>query len=954
MSQRLLACFLVGSVISVCSLTEARAQNSNYQKLSNGVLVSVQKTSVLKPKVVKLEVINDKIIHVIASPQNELPTQKSLMAITQPAATANWSVVQSGDVITVKTAELNALVSATTGVVSFTDKNGKQILNEVAEGGKTFTPATYTGEATYQLRQAFESGADEAYYGLGQHQEDLMNYKNRHVDLYQYNTKVAIPFVVSNKNYGILWDNYSLTAVGDTRNFQPLSALKLYDDKGNVGWLTATYGSKSNAGSTKSIVRAESEIDYSFLKDQHKFPQGYNLADGLVQWTGSIESSYTGLHQFQVKYAGYMKIWVDGKLLADKWRQAWNPGSSLADVQMVKGKKYSIKIEWLPDGTESYLAVNWLSPVPEAEKNTFAFASEAGDAIDYYFISGKNADEVISGYRTITGKANILPKWAMGFWQSRERYKTQDEILNTVKEFRSRKIPIDGIVLDWSYWKQDDWGSHEFDASRFSNPAEMISTLHDKYHTRFMISVWPKFYEGVANYNYMNENGWLYKRNIADQRRDWIGKGYTSTFYDALNPDARKGFWNLLNKNLYSKGVDGWWMDAAEPDVHSNLDIPARQSVMTPTAIGSGVKYFNAFPFGNAMGIYEGQREVNPNDRVIILTRSAHAGQQRFSTIVWSGDIASRWEDFKTQIPAGINFSLSGIPYWSMDAGGFSVERRYEHAQGADLDEWRELNTRWYQFAAFVPVFRVHGQFPFREIYNIAPENHAAYKSMMYYNKLRYRLMPYIYSLAGQAYHNDYTIMRGLVMDFAADPAVNNIADEYMFGPSLLINPVYNYHAINRSVYLPKGSGWYNFYTGAYSNGGQTLTADAPYERIPVYVKEGSIIPFGPELQYTSEKPAEQLTLYVYTGSNGKFNLYEDEGSNYNYEKGAFSTISFKYNEQNRTLSIGERKGSFNGMLAKRTFKIVWMNKNKAKAFDLNQKADKTVTYEGKPILITQ
>ncbi|MCO4291576.1 DUF5110 domain-containing protein [Solitalea sp. MAHUQ-68] len=951
MTQRLLACFLVGSVISIFSLAEVRAQNSSYQKLSNGVLVSVQKASVLKPKVVKLEVINDKIIHVVASPQNEFPVQKSLMAIAQPATSVKWDVVQAGDVVTIKTAKVNASISTLNGAVSFTDKNGKPILNEVAEGGKTFTPATYTGESTYQVRQAFESGADEAYYGLGQHQEDLMNYKNRHVGLYQYNTKVAIPFVLSNKNYGILWDNYSLTTVGDTRSFLPLSGLKLYDDKGNAGWLTTTYTSKTNAGGNP-IVRAESEIDYSFLKDQHKFPQGYNLADGLVQWSGSVESPYTGLHQFQVKYAGYIKMWIDGKLLTDKWRQAWNPGSALVDVQMVKGKKYSIKIEWLPDGTESYLAVNWLSPVPDAEKNTFAFASEAGDVIDYYFIAGKNSDEVISGYRTITGKANLLPKWAMGFWQSRERYKTQEEILNTVKEFRSRKIPIDGIVLDWSYWKQDDWGSHEFDPSRFGNPTEMISTLHDKYHTRFMISVWPKFYEGVANYNYMNENGWLYKRNIADQRRDWIGKGYTSTFYDALNPDARKGFWNLLNKSLYSKGVDGWWMDAAEPDVHSNLDIVARQSLMTPTAIGSGVKYFNAFPLGNAMGIYEGQREVNPNDRVIILTRSAYAGQQRFSTIVWSGDIASRWEDFKTQIPAGINFSLSGIPYWSMDAGGFSVERRYEHAQGADLDEWRELNTRWYQFAAFVPVFRVHGQFPFREIYNIATENHAAYKSMLYYNKLRYRLMPYIYSLAGQAYHNDYTIMRGLVMDFASDTAVNNIADQYMFGPSLLINPVYHYQATNRLVYLPKGSGWYNFYTGTYLRGGQTVTADAPYERIPVYVKEGSIVPFGPELQYTSEKPADAITLYVYTGSNGEFTLYEDEGTNYNYEKGAFATINFKYDEQKRALTIGERQGSFKGMLDKRTFKIVWVGKDKAKVFDLEKDADKTVAYDGKAITI--
>lgn len=954
MFQRLLAGIVVGTFISAAFCPEVLAQTPGYKKMPDGIVVDLSNSSISKSGTVKLSVINEKIIHVISYPEDEQALQKSLMAIDAQAKATKWDVSQNGNQISLKTNELTASVSTITGAVSFTDKNGKQLLKEVGENGREFKPVSIGGELSYNILQQFESPADEAIYGLGQHQDDMMNYKGNHVDLYQYNTKVAIPFLLSNKNYGILWDNYSLTKVGDTRDYQPLSGLKLYSAKGEVGWLTATYEWK-NTLNEKPIVRAESAIDYSFLKDLHKFPVNYKLSNnGFIHWDGAIESGYTGIHQFNVKYAGYIKVWIDGKLLVNKWRQAWNPGSAVTPIALTKGKKYSIRIEWLPDGSESYLSVNWLSPIPEKDKNKYAFESESGDAINYYFIAGNSADEVISGYRTVTGKAPILPKWAMGFWQSRERYKTQDEILNTVNEFRSRKIPIDNIVLDWSYWKQNDWGNQQFDSSRFSNPSAMIKTLHDKYHTNFVISVWPKFYEGISGYKYMDEHGWLYKRNIADQRRDWIGAGYTSTFYDALNPDARNAFWSLLNKNLYAKGVDGWWMDAAEPDIHSNLDIQSRKDVMTPTYLGSSTKYFNAFPLCNAMGIYDGQRQTNPNQRVLILTRSAYAGQQRYATIVWSGDIASRWEDFKSQIPAGINFSMSGLPYWSMDAGGFSVEPRFEKATGEVLDEWRELNARWYQFAAFVPVFRVHGQFPFREIYNIAPEGHPAYNSMLFYNKLRYRLMPYIYSLAGQTYHNDYTIMRGLVMDYAADTTVNNIKDEYMLGPSLLVNPVTDYHATSRSVYLPKGNGWYNLYDGKYEAGGQRVTVDAPYERIPVFVKEGSIVPFGPELQYTSEKPADPTILYVYCGKNAEFTLYEDEGTNYNYEKGSFSTIKVSYDEASKSLSISNRNGSFNGMLKSRTFRIIWIDKDQPATLDFDKKADEIIKYNGKAVTVTK
>ena len=373
---------------------------------------------------------------------------------------------------------------------------------------------------------------------------------------------------------------------------------------------------------------------------------------------------------------------------------------------------------------------------------------------------------------------------------------------------------------------------------------------------------------------------------------------------------------------------------------------------MRPTALGPAAAYLNAYPLQNAKGIYEGQRSADPNKRVFLLTRSGFAGSQRYAAAIWSGDIGSTWQDMKNQIAAGLNFSLSGIPYWTMDIGGFVVENRYVKPNEQDLEEWRELQTRWYQFGAFVPLFRAHGQFPYREIFNIAPENHPAFHSILYYDKLRYRLMPYIYSLAGAAYHSDGSIMRGLVMDFAKDTAVLNIGDQFLFGPSLLVNPVYTYQQRKKELYLPKGQGWYDLYTGSWYAGGQKLTADAPYERMPLFVKEGSIIPFGPALQYTAEKPADTISLRVYTGRNASFNLYEDADTTYDYEKGSFAIIPFTYNENEHTLTVGQQKGSFPGMLAKRVFRVTMISRSGARSLDFDAKEDRTILYQGRPVTI--
>ncbi|HWB26217.1 MAG TPA: TIM-barrel domain-containing protein [Chitinophagaceae bacterium] len=927
------------------------ANDGNFVKTEDGVIVYPKVPGVA---FVKLQVISGNIIRVTSGPDKTNTEHNSLIVTGAVVSdTVKWSVEQAVGKIMLKTSFLIASADIENGAVSFTDLQGNPIVKERAFNGRQFIPAIYEGEQLYRIKQTFETSPGDAYYGLGQHQDNVFNYHGHQVNLFQNNTEVAIPLLVSDKGYGILWDNYSITSVGDTRPYLPLSSLKLYSATGQRGWLTANYNNNRNKPGNISFTKAESSIDYRYLGDSKlHLPANFKVGTGMITWEGSISSGISGQHVFRFLYGGYLKVWLNGHLCVDRWREAWNPGTMDVDITLEKDKRYPVKIEWIPDGGESYLAADWAPPVPENDVNSYSFSSEAGKMEDYYFINGKNIDEVISGYRDITGKATMLPKWAFGFWQSRERYKTESEILETVDEFRKRQIPIDNIVEDWSYWKQDDWGSQEFDASRFPSPDSMIDVLHKKYHTHFMISVWPKFYEGIPAYKKFNDSGWLYTRNIADSQRDWIAQGYVSTFYDAFNEDARKGFWNLLNDKLYKKGVDAWWMDASEPDILSNVSPAKRKELMTPLALGTSAEYLNAYPLENARGIYEGQRSTDSNKRVFILTRSAFAGQQRYAAATWSGDIGTTWGDMRSQVTAGINFCMSGIPYWTMDIGGFAAQRRFEKPSAADLEEWREQMTRWYQFGAFCPIFRVHGQFPFREIYNTAPDDHPAYKSMLYYDNLRYRLLPYIYSLAGHAYQDNYTIMRGLVMDFSADTAVNNIGDQYMFGPALLINPVYTFHAVSRNMYLPAGQGWYDLYSGAYAAGGQHINAEAPYEKMPVFVKEGSIIPFGPALQYSSEKPADPVTLFVYTGKDASFSLYEDEGTNYNYEKGAFTNIPISYNESSKTLTIGERQGSYSGMLAKRTFNVVWITKDKPVALSFDTKPAATVHYKGNKIII--
>ena len=888
--------------------------------------------------VVRLQVISPEIIRVSATPDGKFSTRQSLVIVKQDPF-HGFKVEKTGNDVLVSTDSLTAVVSQE-GVVSFKDSQG----NLITGGGRfSFSPITVEEKEAWSVRTRFDSDPGESFYGLGQHQAGEFDHKGKSEELYQYNTKVSVPFVVSTKGYGLLFDAYSLSRWGNPDPYQQLGDMfKLYDVEGKEGALTGTYvPAKGNP-----VVRREDSLYFENEFAVKNLPQ-IRLAGSKVVYEGFLEAPETADYHFIQYYAGFQTTQVGGKeMMSRRWRPAWNPNSYKFTAHLVKGEKTPVRIEWEPDGGVSYIGLRVATLQTPEEEAGISFWSEFEPQVDFYFISSDDYDGVIGGYRTLTGKAQVMPKWVLGFWQSRERYSTQEELVETLAEMRRRHIPVDNIVQDWQYWKPDQWGSHEFDEERYPDPEKMLDDVHNM-HGRFMISVWPKFYTNTEHYKELKAAGYAYTHAEDVGLVDWLG--HNQTFYDAYAEGGRKMFWRQMDETLYSrygKKIDAWWMDASEPNLRDCLPMDYLKWLLTPTALGPSTEYFNAYSIVNADAIYNGQREVDPDKRVFLLTRNGFAGLQRYSTATWSGDIGTSWTDMRMQMSAGLNYSMSGIPFWGMDIGGFSVMGKFYDK--ANEGEWQELQTRWHQFGTFVPLFRTHGQWPRRELWYIAPEGSPAYKSILWYMQLRYRLMPYLYSLAGAVNRDDYTIMRGLPMDYPNDPKVRDLSDQWMFGPALMPCPVYEYGARSREVYFPEG-GWYDFYSGAYVPGGQTLSVSAPYERMPLYVRAGSIIPFGPEMEWSDEKPADNIRLYVYAGSDADFTLYEDDGLTYGYEKGAFSTIPIHWDNASRTLTFGPRNGSFPGMLGERTFTIVVVDPANPRPYDPDADGMK-IDYKGESV----
>ncbi|WP_034671319.1 glycoside hydrolase family 31 protein [Epilithonimonas caeni] len=605
-----------------------------------------------------------------------------------------------------------------------------------------------------------------------------------------------------------------------------------------------------------------------------------------------------------------------------------------------------------------------------------SFSSEVGEGIDYYFIYGKNADGVVAGIRNLTGKVPMIPLWTYGFWQSKERYKSQEELVDVVKKYRDLKVPLDGIIQDWQYWGNNyQWNAMDFISPDFPDAKKMIQNIHDM-NAHLSVSIWSSFGPMTNQYREMDKKGMLFdfKTWPESGREVWPpDMNYPSgvRVYDAYNPEARNIYWKYLNKGVFSLGVDSWWMDSTEPDHLSQKP----EDLDTKTYLGSFRKVRNAYPLMTVGGVYDHQRETTSDKRVFILTRSAFAGQQRYGANTWSGDVNSSWESLRNQVPAGLNFSLTGNPNFNSDIGGFFAGV-YKRNGGAKNPMFQELYVRWLQYGTFTPMMRSHGTDVPREIYQFGKKGDTVYDAIEKFIKLRYSLLPYIYSVSWDVSKNNSSFLRALSMDFSSDKKTWDINNEYLFGKSFLVAPILNpqytpekivktdenegWNKTDASkkensisnvdfnqnktvkVYLPAGADWFDFWTNEKQKGGQEIEKSVTLQSIPLYVKAGSIIPLGPDVEYATEKKWDNIIIKIYPGADADFVLYEDEFDNYNYEKGNYSEIPFHWNEKSKTLTIDSRKGNFKGMIEKRNFTLILPNGQQ-----------KMVNYSGKKINVS-
>ena len=718
-----------------------------------------------------LTVCSGSIVHVVTRPGGkpvEHP-QPWLLPAAESCKGAPFEVSQTAKEATLSTAQLRVTLSLDRGNLVFRSADGKEFLREWASVPRTYTPETLNGESTYHVTDRFSPDATEAFYGLGQHQGGLFNYRGATVKLGQNNTDIAIPFLTSTRGYGLLWNTASLT----------------YFD--------------------------------------NRFP---------------------------------LELGID---------------------------------------------------------------SLAGDGVDYFVVFGPEMDDIIHGYRSLTGHTPMIPRWAYGFIQSKDRYTSLDEIQAIAGRYRGEHIPLDVMVQDWFWWERE--GDPQFNSNYHDVPGDLAKLHAENIHT--MISTWGLLDTRSDTYKAMDAKNLLVPN---------------AHIYDASIPAARDLFFEHLTGPLLKQGWDSFWLDSAEPEEywpHSGDAILRDRNI----GIGNGALYTNVYPLLHNEGIQEHWRAANDKQRTFLLTRSAFLGSQRVGGTVWSGDVYSSYWGLTHQVAAGMNYALTGMPYWTTDIGG------YWPTYPGQLDDpaYQELYLRWFQFGVFCPVFRSHGHRPHNEMWTYP----LVEPTLIQYDKLRYRMMPYIYSLGWKVSSEDYTMQRPLVMDFRADPQTWNIGNQFLFGPALMVSPVEEAKVQERRVYLPRGSDWYDFWTGEKKQGGEYIESAAPLERIPVYVRAGSLLPLGPEEEYAGEKPDGPIELRIYPGADGKFTLYQDEGDGYNYEKGSFSTIPLVWSDAAKTLTLGARSGSYPGMPAEMTFRISRPGSRHGVGEAVEQKPEKTVVYRG-------
>jgi alpha-D-xyloside xylohydrolase len=800
--------------------------------------------------------------------------EQEFVLINKPNVPA-FSLKETAASLELSTKSIVVTYNKKTGVLAYSDKSGNVFLSEKANT-RLLKPDVIMGESCFIAEQGFESPEDEYLFGLGQFQDGFYNLKNTTRKLIQVNTQIAIPFLVSNKGYGLLWHQYGLTYFNPTS--QEIILVKNSKNEGEKNEVEVTTTSGTQKVSQQQSIYSG---DFSVAKEGE-----YSIFLDL----GDMDSRHLVL--------------IDGIDVINQ-SNLWLPPAVSKLVHLNAGE-HTVKVICKSTNTPSLSL--------KLSNNETVFKSPNAKSLDYVVFAGNNTDEIIANYRNLTGNVPMLPKWAFGFWQCRERYTSGAHLVSTIKEFRKRNLPVDVIVQDWQYWGKYGWGVPKFDETNYPEPEKFIKETHDlKAH--FSISVW-------ENLNKESEIAKEYlSKKLFIPNSPWI---------DIYNPETQRTHWNALNKNLFAMGVDSWWMDATEPE---NDALRGKQ-----TYFGLGDFYRLTYPLFVSKAVYEGQRNTNPEKRVAILTRSAFLGQQRYATINWSGDIGWDWDAYKRQIVAGLNYNLTGMPYWTTDIGGFF---RPGPTQYTD-EKYHELLTRWFQWGVFNPIFRIHGYQTETEPWKYGKKVENNMRSMM---NLRYQLLPYIYSEAWQITKNNSTLMRPLVMDFNEDPTAVSTAYQYMFGKAFLIAPVTAPNVTNWDVYLPRQNAWFDFWTGRRFEGGRTISTPAPLDKIPVFVKEGSIVPMGNIIQNTSAKQ-EELEIRIYTGKDAVFTLYNDEGDNYNYEKEKHTEIPMAWSEKNQTLTLGKQIGSYKNQTAVYTMNIVWISGKQ------NDTISETIKYVGKKVVV--
>ena len=820
--------------------------------------------------ILSLQPLNQNAVRIRFTKEKNIPEQE--LIYTEEVESPVYKIKEDSKSLKLSLDKIIVVYDKLRHTLTFTDSKGQIILQE-KEGGRVLQNSTVQGEPVFEVEQHFLSPVDEYLFGTGQFQDGYLNVRGLTRRLTQVNTQIAVPFVLSNKGYGILWNNYGLT------DFNPADeSVKLLPAETGVQAVTV------DATSTKGNKR-ETRLFKSFT----------------ARFSVSADGQYGLLLDVGQRMARKHYISIDGNKIVDV-NNLWLPPTTSVIVNLSKGEHF-VEVQGVQEDAP---VLYWRQVTDET-----VFRSPVARSLDYTVFSG-SADEIVAGYRQLTGETPMLPLWALGYIHCRERYNTQSELLENAREFRKRKLPVDVIVQDWQWWGKYGWNAMQFDESKYPDPGKMVRELHDM-NMHLMLSVWSKIDKQSTLGKQMESKGFYIPGT------DWI---------DFFNPDAAAFYWqNFSGKLLKPYKIDAWWQDATEPE---NDDLLNRRVNNGKTP---GEFFRNVYPLFVNKTVYEGLRKDDPGRRAMILTRSGFSGIQRYGAVTWSGDVGNDWETLRRQIAGGLGQMATGLPWWTYDAGGF-----FRPSDQYTSKDYQERMLRWIQTGTFLPLMRIHGYMSQTEPWRYGEQVEHIISEVL---DLRYRLLPYIYSQAAFVAYQGGTFMRPLIFDFSQDKEALKQENEYMFGKSLLINPITQGNVRNWRTYLPEHTaGWVDFWNGKTYEGGQYVDIPVTIDRIPVFVKAGTILPMGMKKQYALERPNTPLEIYIYPGEDASFTLYEDEGDNYNYENGAYSNIMFQWNNHKRVLTIEEREGEYPGMQLSRTFRII------------SPSAEKTVVYQGKKMTV--